>query len=192
VRTAKVLDLDLPTRCRAYAHIMADGHTFSHSTAAMLHGMPVPAAFERDPRLHVSAPEGRRAPRATGICGHKTTVPFLMHRVHGVRVLSPADTWCTLATQLGLDDLIAAGDRLLGLPRPLADVGRIRAAVERFGRRRGFERLRAALPELRADVYSPRETSLRLALVRAGLPEPAATSSSVHGRSSSSTTVNST
>ncbi|WP_143231641.1 DUF559 domain-containing protein [Agromyces cerinus] len=85
---------------------------------------------------------------------------------------SPADAWCELATTLSLDDLIAAGDRLLGLPRPLASLEQIDAAIVRHGRRRGATSLRAARAEMRANVYSRRETFVRLALVRAGLPEP--------------------
>lgn len=85
---------------------------------------------------------------------------------------APADAWCELADVLSLDDLIAAGERLLGLPRPLATTDQIDATIARHGRRRGATRLRLARAEMRANVYSRRETFVRLMLVRAGLPEP--------------------
>ena len=44
--------------------------------------------------------------------------------------------------------------------------------VMNTGRRVGIDRLRAALPLVRLDSWSPRETRTRLVLVTAGLPEP--------------------
>ncbi|MBM7831848.1 hypothetical protein JOE59_002553 [Agromyces cerinus] len=92
--------------------------------------------------------------------------------VPGAFMTAPADAWCELADVLSLDDLIAAGERLLGLPRPLATTDQIDATIARHGRRRGATRLRLARAEMRANVYSRRETFVRLMLVRAGLPEP--------------------
>ncbi|MFE6256402.1 hypothetical protein [Agromyces sp. NPDC057865] len=85
---------------------------------------------------------------------------------------SPAVTWSALATVLEIDDLIAAGDRILGLPRALATPDEIDRAMSEHGPRRGAVRLRTARPHLRANVYSRRETFVRLLIVRAGLPEP--------------------
>jgi hypothetical protein len=85
---------------------------------------------------------------------------------------APADTWCWLSASLSLDDLIAAGDRLLGLPRPLASSVEIDDAIARHGRRPGATRLSLARREIRPNVYSRRETFTRLSITRAGLPEP--------------------
>ena len=85
---------------------------------------------------------------------------------------SPADTWCALAATMTRDDLVAAGDRLLGLPTPLCPAEEIDDAIARHGSRRGARALRTARGLLRADVYSRRETFARLTLVRARLPEP--------------------
>ena len=119
--------------------------------------------------------EGRRAPRRRGVVGSRSsTEPRLVgvEGVRGARVTAPADTWCSLAEHLGVDDLIAAGERLLGLPFPLADARTIDEAIQRHGSRRGASRLTEARRAMRANVYSRRETFTRLVLTRAGLPEP--------------------
>jgi hypothetical protein len=161
-------------RCAAYALVMSPTHAFTGATAAVLHGMPLPRRLEEAcaSTVHVVATDGGRAPRGRGVRGTSTRAsPRLVVR-DALRLLSPEDTWCSLAASLDLDDLIAAGDRLLGLPRPLASTERIDAAIARHASRRGAGRLRLARPHLRADVFSRRETFVRLRLVRAGLPEP--------------------
>lgn len=89
---------------------------------------------------------------------------------------TPARTWRDLAVHLGPSSLIAAGDHLLRVPRPGLE-GRehpwctrrdlLRAAT---GRHAGA--LREAVSHMRVGSDSPAETTLRLAFVDAGLPEP--------------------
>ncbi|WP_092964208.1 hypothetical protein [Agromyces sp. CF514] len=151
---------------------MPPGQVFSHATAAMLLGLPLPRAVERDARVHVTALEGGRAPRRSGVAGYSTTGHPLVRQVRGLRVLAPADAWCSLAGLLRHDDLVAAGDRLVGLPSPMATFDEIDRAIVRHGNRAGAAKLRRARADLRADSYSRPETLARLALIRAGLPEP--------------------
>ncbi len=154
---------------------MTDGQAFTGPTAAGLLGLPLPLALVRDPRLHVVVLDGTRAPRRRGVIAGRSSARPVLVGVAGVRgtlLTSPADTWCSLAVHVGLDDLIAAGDRLLGLPAPLAGEHAIDEAISRHGSRRGARRLAEARLAMRAHVYSPRETFTRLALTRAGLPEP--------------------
>ncbi len=87
-------------------------------------------------------------------------------------MVSAALAWCQVSATLTLDELVAAGDRLLGRPRPISTWAEIADAVDRYGQSPGCRKLRAALSLIRERVESPRETALRLALVRAGLPEP--------------------
>lgn len=91
---------------------------------------------------------------------------------HGLRRTAPTETWFALATLLGLDDLIVAGDRLVDGRRPLVAADVLGAAVADHSRARGARRIRAAYAEVRPGSWSPRETRIRLALVRAGLPQP--------------------
>ncbi|WP_400997590.1 hypothetical protein [Agromyces sp. GXQ0307] len=156
--------------CRAYAERMPPGHVFSHATAAQLWGLPLPG---REPLpLHVAVPAPHREPRMRDVVGHRlgAGIPTARHR--GVRLVAPADAWCQLAASLSTDDLVAAGDRLVGWRRPLATPEELRAAVRRHGSRRGAVRLRDALAEVRAGSASRRESLLRLRVGRAGFPDP--------------------
>lgn len=164
----------LAERCRAYATRMPSGQFFSHMTAALLLDIPLPRRYEADLRLHVSAPHPTRATRAQSTCGHSSRRGSEVREHNGLPVLAPAAVWCQLAPFLYLDELIAAGDRLLGRPVPLATGDEVHAAITAYGPGRGALLLRRALAQIRDNVESPRETRLRLILVRAGLPEPEA------------------
>ncbi|PTT18539.1 hypothetical protein DBR36_09210 [Microbacterium sp. HMWF026] len=120
--------------------------------------------------MHVSARPPAREPRTRGVVGHRLDVAsdFLTLR-HGLPVPTPAETWAELASLHGVDDLVAVGDAIL--TRRLADDADLEDAARRISRR-GSADLRTALPLLRAGSESPRESLLRLILIRAGLPEP--------------------
>lgn len=156
--------------CRAYAQRMPRGHVFSHTTAARLWGLPLPDEIPLP--LHVSAPAPKRQPRMRGVVGHPLGTGIRVARARGLPVVAAADAWCQLATVLSHDDLVAAGDRIVGWPKPLAGLDAVDAAIERFGSRRGAIRLRAARADLRPGSASRRETRLRLRVLRAGFPEP--------------------
>lgn len=155
----------------AYAELMSDSHVFSHLSAARLHAIPVPTRLETDKRVHVTLVQGR-APRGPGVVGHTTSRTPSTRLLGPLRVTSPARTWADLATLLTVDELVIAGDRLLGRPEPLATPTEISDAVADATGLRGTRRLAQALALVRAGSRSPRETRARLALVRAGLPEP--------------------
>ncbi len=77
-----------------------------------------------------------------------------------------------LSCHLSVDELIVAGDGLVCRVDPLATVPQLLRAVARNAGRRGNLSLRAAFEQVRPRTDSPRETTLRLLVVRAGLPEP--------------------
>ena len=95
-----------------------------------------------------------------------------MRRHLALPVLAPADSWCQLGSLLTIDELVQAGERLLGWPLPLCSFEELDAAIARFGSRRGAKKVRAARERMRAGSASPRETRLRELLIGAGLPEP--------------------
>jgi hypothetical protein len=149
---------------------MSHGQFFSHWTAAVIYGMPMPAAFELDRLLHVSARPPAFPPRARGVLGHRLDVGARSHS--GFPVADPVMTWMQLATVLPVDDLVVAGDYLVRRKRPLAALRQLHEASA-HARGRGNRRLHSAIRLVRAGTDSPMETRLRLALVAAGLPEPA-------------------
>lgn len=178
VRTLRPMDESLLTRCAAYAVLLRPDHCYSHGTAAALWGMWLPRRIENASVIDVTAVLGTRAPRMAGVRGHhvgqngagQDTIERML--VGGVPVTSPLDTWRQLSTVLTLDELIAAGDSLVRRQHPLVNENQLLVALARHAGRRGMRMLRAAWNEVRAGADSPRETALRLILVRGGLPEP--------------------
>lgn len=182
-------------RARLYAPRLHTGHHFSHHTAVSIWGGPLPLQYDFDERtgiesvadddaldLHVSAIGPVAFPRTAGIVGHRTLQSMTEVGEHdGLRVSMPAATWAAMGT-LRLFDLVALGDYFCRVWRdgrgrptpgrtPLATIADLRVALE-SGRRRGAERLRAALEAVREDSWSPRESRARCILISAGLPEP--------------------
>ncbi len=90
--------------------------------------------------------------------------------VEGMRVTSPERTALDLARRFPRDQAVAAVDALVQAThvKP-ADVERL---AERYRGRRGVKAARAALDLVDGGAQSPKETWLRLLLIRAGFPRP--------------------
>jgi hypothetical protein len=177
---ASAFNLDLNSvfgLCRSYEPVLADGQFFSHSTAAALHGVPLPETIGLSP-IHIAAFD-RTPPRRSGVIGHATSV-FAVDLLAGFPVVAAPDAWCQLAGQLNREDLVAAGDFLIsGVRRargarsaPLCSLEQLRRAVAQHRGCRGARSLQWALPRLRTGVDSRPESLLRLLLVAAGIAEP--------------------
>lgn len=180
VRSLGVDTSTLVGRCLEYRARMSRVQFFSHVTAALLWGMPLPRAIEDDTALHVCVPAGSVPPRVRGVVAHEDgAAAFAVAFLGGLAVASPADTWCQLATVLRPNDLVAVADYLLserrtaaGRQPPLVRRSELAEAVSRRIGARGVKSLRWALRQARERVDSRMETLLRLLLVDAGLPEP--------------------
>src|SRR5690606_29227903 len=101
-----------PRRCQALLPRLRVGDFFSHSTAAALHGIPLPLVLQRARLLHVSTRVPGNRIRTTGVVGHRPKRSITILRHGGVPVSDPVSTWFDLATELTVDELIAAGDFL--------------------------------------------------------------------------------
>ncbi|MFJ6653399.1 endonuclease domain-containing protein [Microbacterium sp. NPDC091313] len=148
------------------------GAAISHVSAAVLHGLPLRMLRIGDD-VHVTAPSDESRRRRKGTVVHplpRDAAGFV--RPFGFAVTDPVTTWCALAATVSVDELIAIGDALVCRQNPVATLEDLHAAVRHHGQRWGVKRLRDALLQVRARTDSPRETELRLILVRGGLPEP--------------------
>jgi len=151
---------------------LRDGERFSHSTAARLYGIPLPASIGSE--LHVASLAVRGQARRKDVVGHRDGAA--MTHLGTTPLSSPERTFIELGTMLGVDDLLAAGDHLIHSPRrpvrgrPWTTIERLEAACQASSW--GVTTARKALPWIRTGVESAKETELRLLLVRAGLPEP--------------------
>lgn len=173
-------------RSRYLASVLAvgvhlpSGHFLSHTSAAVVWGLPVPLACMAGVDVACFAP--RRSLRRPGVRGHQTRIVLASTSTRqGVRVTDPASTWAMLAPTLALRDAVALGDaalhqhRIPGTSRvpagPLASFADLEASVA-AGRRVGVARLRELLPLLSTESASAPESHLRLLLQSWGLPPP--------------------
>ncbi|WP_201407397.1 hypothetical protein [Mycobacterium paraintracellulare] len=90
--------------------------------------------------------------------------------IAGLRVTTPARTALDLACRYPVDRAVAAIDALARATD--LKVSEVDSLGERYRGRRGIARARVALPLVDKGAESPRETWLRLLLIRAGFPRP--------------------
>ncbi|MFI8631104.1 DUF559 domain-containing protein [Microbacterium sp. NPDC077663] len=160
----------IEARARQFTERMRPWQFFSHSTALALLGAPLPSDRESQ-RLHVAAHRPHREPRVSGVVGHRLGVGTPDVRiVDGLRVEAPASAWRHVASWWSHEDLVVAGDFLVGRAG-LLTLDDLAAEVAR-GPGRGQSALTTALSDIRVGAESPTETRLRLVLCAAGLPEP--------------------
>jgi len=160
-------------RCSAYAVKMPPEQFFSHLTAAELYGFPLPYKLCNQPRVHVAVARPHYPPKGRGVVGHRLSRAPSPWTKGKLRALPPAETWCQLGSTLTRDELVVVGDYLVRRKRPLCTMDELSAAVIAAAHTPGIETVRAALGDIRPFTDSPRESELRLIIVRAGLPEPA-------------------
>jgi len=165
---------------RAYTRL-DPGSVLTHGTSARIWGVCLPAWLEADWRIHIARCADSCKPRRRNVVGHQLSFkPGEVMMFDGVRLTSPARTWLDLAAVVGIDELVAAGDSIVvehggefPLPRqPLANLSDLQRLVSQHPGMRGVRKARVALDLVRVGADSAQETILRLALVRAGLPEP--------------------
>ncbi|MDR2255040.1 MAG: hypothetical protein LBE25_03415 [Arthrobacter sp.] len=167
---------------RALHSVLPPHAFFCGPSAAVLWDMPVPRATLGS--IHVGVPFPATPPRRAGIAGRRFRPKVIRTaEVHGLRTLDAAGAWASLGKHLVLDDLVAAADALLWIPRnpggfhpeleadPVCTPADLRAAEDR-GQWLGAVKVREALELARTGSRSHPETLLRLRLAEAGLPEP--------------------
>lgn len=174
VRAAAGSSDGLRTRCRMFAIRLPDAAFFSHSTAARLHGIPLPPRFDRMPRLHLTVASPARAPHASGLVGHSRFVApgDVVVSSDGIRLSSPTRVFAEMGAVLALPDLVAVADHLIRRDAPMCTVSELleRLSVgDRLTRRRT---LRQAIALTNPRSESRPETLLRLILLRCGWGEP--------------------
>lgn len=165
---------------RAYTEL-DDSSALTHVSAARVWRASLGWRLEEDWRIHLSRRPGFSRPRRVNVVGHLLEfLPGELVEYDGVRLTSPARTWLDLASMASVDELVIAGDSLVcahgpefPVPRePLCTVVELQDIVAKHAGARGIRAARQALELIRVGADSQPETALRLALVRAGLPEP--------------------
>lgn len=171
VRRQSGTEINLLERVRAL--VAATGAIPSHETAAGLWGFPLPLTLQDHESLHLTRQPGHRAVRRRGVIGHESALrPDEITQGRMLACTSAMRTWFDLALTLGEDDLVIAGDYLLRRRDPLAGPDELDAYLESKRGAPGYRKALRARALMRTGTDSPKETEVRLLLVRHGLPEP--------------------
>ncbi|MFD5601047.1 hypothetical protein ACFWHR_13445 [Leucobacter sp. NPDC058333] len=153
---------------------------FSHTTAAVILGLPVP--HRRDDDLDIACTSAASAPRTRGVRARQlagTNVRYGI--VRGLPVPSAPDLWAMLGDELAHPDLVALGDAVIHRPRipgtqrleraPFATADELRATIANAPRA-GTSALHNAVDLLVTASASAPASHLRLLLATWGLPRP--------------------
>lgn len=179
-RAAEALDATGLLRMRARGVLLSQPEAWvSHTTSAALANLPLPQRADDD--LHISVPPHHAAVRRSGVVPHQQAAGATeLRTLAGLTVSGPERMFLECATLLPRDDLVALGDALVRTPRPRHE-GRsipyssrstLSAYVTRHPYTPGMALAADALTLIREGADSAPETRMRLALLRAGLPEP--------------------
>lgn len=134
-----------------------------------------------DRRIHMARPGSQRRPTAllrwSRFDGEVARIRDRRGDAPTVRLTSRVQTFLHLGAVLRVGALVAIGDHLVRRPRPDLENGRTEpwctiAELREQCTGRHAAALSSALDAVRVGADSPRETLLRLAFARAGLPEP--------------------
>ncbi len=171
VRVPATTQSALMERLRALTAVT--GGVVSYLSAAVLWGFPLPASLANLAVVHLTSDPGRRAVRYKDVVGHQQSLePDEVVAGVWVSCTSPLRTWFDLAGTLSLDDLVMAGDFLLRRRNPLTTVDALDTFLAGKRGKPGYRRAMRARALMRPNTDSPKETELRLLLIRNGLPEP--------------------
>lgn len=142
-------------------------------TAGALYGMVLPYRLQREELVFVSTGRGGRQIRIKNVRANRKPIN---ERVlwFDLPVASGLEVMTEIAAELTFHEAVQLLDGLLGPWKGGPRVGRdkLESFVRGLPQSRTYRTLRKALRLARPGVQSPRETSLRLEIVRAGMPEP--------------------
>lgn len=141
-------------------------------TAARLFGLPLPFRL-RGSRLHlVTQDAGKRLERQDMTLHRRRRADPRMWC--DLPLCSPVEVFIDLAGYLNLEELVAAGDGIVGNWHgpPLCPLSYLRRMIVERRYLRQREKIMRSLSLIRESVDSPQETGLRLWCIGRGLPEP--------------------
>ncbi|WP_427015315.1 hypothetical protein ACQCSX_10715 [Pseudarthrobacter sp. P1] len=173
-------DTELALLVRPYS-VVTGYSAASHATAFAIWDFPGFLPGARGKTIHIARQFPHGIPRRTGVTGHRTHLgDDEVECLAGLWITTRIRTWLDCARRMSVDELTVVADHLLRIPRPefearSAPYATVEELVALLGRHRGtpgIRKARLALEHARVGSDSAPETRLRLAIVRAGRPEP--------------------
>lgn len=173
---------DLPLALLTRPFTQVTGYSAaSHYTAFAIWEFPGFVPVNDETLIDISRQAPHDEPRRAGVRGH--TTKFRDDEVvclDGLWLTTRCRTWLDCSRRMSVDELVVVADHLVRIPRmefegraePYATVEDLSLMLERHKGTPGIQKARQALALTRVGSDSAPETRLRLALDRAGLPEP--------------------
>ena len=139
------------------------------NSAAYLRGLPV----QPRPQLDIAVPQHAGVIKRPGVNTFRVSHTASVEKA-GLRVHDLGGILSVIARQEPVENMVAVLDAVLGPWRRPAEMTRaeLQALINSLPRGPSLSTLKRACALARERVASPQETRLRLALVRAGVPEP--------------------
>jgi very-short-patch-repair endonuclease len=156
--------IDITIRIEAALRVLPGNSAVSHLTNLRLRGFAIGPELP----LHFSTNAAGPA-RRTNVVLHRRQGLLHLSEVRGFPALGAMRTFVDAATMLNDRNLLRVGDWLASTGQ--VDVRALRSNVE-DSHLDGVQRARRVAKWVRSRVASPRESDVRWALRRAGLPEP--------------------
>jgi hypothetical protein len=136
----------------------------SHHTALRMYGLALGGLFP----LHISTRTSTHT-RRENIRSHQRRAPIATREMHGVPVTAPMRTLVDIATKVTSVQLIQAAEHMIHHGHVTVEGLSEYVMVRHLD---GVQRVRRVLGWIRDGAESPRESTLRLMIVFARLPEP--------------------
>ena len=174
------VELPLAVKVRPFVEVN-ERCAASHLTAAELLVLPGRRRKGTPEMFHIIRPEGAAHLNRPHVVVHRMKLhDDEITTVDGIPVTTPERTWLDMAELLTVDEVVAMGDSCVRVPRPDLEgrdaphctISDLQRMIDRHKGKRGIRKAKEAIKLIRVGADSPQETMLRLAIVRAGLPEP--------------------
>lgn len=158
-------------RTAAALQLIRPDAAVSHHSAARLYGWALPLHLERDRRVHVTTESN--VVRRPEFVGHRQK-GVVTDDLSGVRIAARDEALRQVSGVMAEDDLLALLEGMCGHWHGPPEVSPelLTHHVLSWRQFRGKAGLLRAIPRVRLEVRSPRETALRLQIMAHGLPEP--------------------
>lgn len=177
---------DMLERCRQVTLTCGRQLVFGMATALVLQEVPLPDRCNIDTSLlHLAFRTSRERIRTRALPVESHVWPLYRDQAvvncgHGVTALHPFHAWAQMAAHLQLREIVILGDSMLAsLSRryryvEFTPMQHLENFIDRVGSFKRKSACRMAIPLMRLNVMSPKESELRLGVEQHGLP-PAVT-----------------
>ena len=140
-------------------------------TALQVMGVALPSRLQDWDNCHVLVRRDQSRPIRQGVIAHRCLYSPTEWTYYGMPIPQPVEQWLQVRGAT-IDELVEVGDGFLRRQNPLLTLDEMKATLATLAGRPGVKKATAAMKWVRPNTDSLPETTTRLILIHAGLPEP--------------------